>query len=199
MYLIGAGGHAKVVIDLIRTSGGKIEGLFDDDLQIKDLLGYKSLGKIGESCNVNGLFIITIGNNLIRKKIAEKLKLPYESVIGNCHISQNASLGKGTTVMNGVCINIGAKIGNHVIINTAACVDHECVIDDFVHISPNATLAGNVCVREGAHIGAGSTVIEGINIGKWATIGAGTVVIKDIPDYAVVVGVPGKIIKYVNQ
>lgn len=199
MYLIGASGHAKVVIDLIRMSGGKIDGIFDDNLLIKDLLGYKSLGEIEKTRNVNGLFIITIGNNLIRKKIAEKLDLHYGSVTGKCHISQDASIGNGTVVMNGACINIGTRIGNHAIINTAACVDHECIIEDYVHVSPNATLAGNVSVQEGTHIGLGAQVIQGISIGKWATIGAGAVIIKNVPDYAVVVGAPGRIIKYANQ
>lgn len=198
MYLIGASGHAKVVIDLIRMSGGKIDGVFDDNPLIYDLLGYKRLGEVNSASNLKGSFIITIGNNSIRKNIAEKMNLHYESVTGNCHISQETSIGKGTVVMNGACINIGTRIGNHVIINTAACIDHECVIDNFVHVSPNATLAGNVRVEEGAHIGLGAQIIQGICIGKWATIGAGAVIIKNVPDYAVVVGVPGRIIKY-NQ
>ncbi|MDR2919866.1 MAG: acetyltransferase [Tannerella sp.] len=198
MYLIGASGHAKVVIDLIRMSGGIIDGVFDDNSLINDLLGYKRLGEINKAPNVNGSFIITIGDNSIRKNIVEKMNLHYESVTGNCHISQDASIGEGTVVMNGACINIGTRIGNHVIINTAACIDHECVINNFVHVSPNATLAGNVRVEEGAHIGLGAQVIQGVSIGKWATIGAGAVIIKNVPDYAVVVGVPGRIIKY-NQ
>jgi len=199
MYLIGAGGHAKVVIDLIRMSGRKIEGLFDDDLSIKDLLGYRRIGRTDQARGMKGPFILTIGNNLIRKNMAEKLNLTYESVKGYCHISSGTSIGEGTVVMNGVCINIGTRISNHVIINTGACIDHECVIDNFVHISPNATLAGNVSVQEGAHIGLGAQVIQGVCIGKWASIGAGAVIIKDVPDYAVVVGVPGKIIKYNEQ
>ena len=199
MYLIGAGGHAKVVIDLIRMTGEKIEGIFDDDLLTDNVLGYKIVGKIDKAPKEKGPFIITIGNNSIRKRIVKKFNLSYKSVKGNCYISSDASIGDGSVVMNGVCINVGAQIGRHVIINTGACVDHECIIEDFVHISPNATLAGNVIVKEGTHIGLGAQVVQGICIGKWATIGAGTVVIKNIPDYAVVVGVPGKIIKYNEQ
>jgi acetyltransferase EpsM len=70
--------------------------------------------------------------------------------------------------------------------------------EDFAHISPGAHLAGNVTVQEGAHVGIGASIIQGITIGKWATIGAGTVIIQDVPDYAVVVGIPGKVIRY-NQ
>jgi acetyltransferase EpsM len=75
-------------------------------------------------------------------------------------------------------------------------VDHDCELGNFVHVSPNVALAGNVKVGEGTHLGIGSCVIQGIIIGKWATIGAGTVVITDVPDHAVIVGNPGRIIKY---
>ena len=74
-------------------------------------------------------------------------------------------------------------------------MDHDCSLEDFVHICPHATLCGNVSVGEGTQIGAGATVIQGIKIGKWCMIGAGAVIIEDVPDYSVVVGVPGKVIK----
>lgn len=101
--------------------------------------------------------------------------------------------------MANVSINPSASIGNHCIINTGSIVEHDCVLSDFVHISPKAALAGNVFVGEGTQIGIGAAVIQGIKIGKWVTVGAGAVIIKDIPDYAVVVGNPGKIIKIKEQ
>ncbi len=96
-------------------------------------------------------------------------------------------------------INVDTKIGKHCIINTAASIDHECVLEDFVHISPNATLSGGVYVGEGTHIGSGAVIVPNIKIGKWATIGAGAVIIRDVPDYATVVGNPGRIIKTDKQ
>jgi acetyltransferase EpsM len=72
------------------------------------------------------------------------------------------------------------------------------VVADFVHISPNAALAGNVKVGEGTQVGIGACVMQNITIGKWATIGAGAVIIRDVPDYAVVVGNPGRIVR-MNQ
>ena len=74
--------------------------------------------------------------------------------------------------------------------------EHYYIINNFVHISSNVAIGGNVIINEGAHIGIGASVIQGIEIGKWVTVGAGTVVIEDIPDYAIVLGCPGKIIKY---
>ena len=95
----------------------------------------------------------------------------------------------GTVVMAGVSINADTRIGFHCIINTNASID-------YVYISPNAALAGNVLVKEGAHIGIGASIIQGVKIGRWSTIGAGAVIIDDIPDFAVVVGNPGKVIKF---
>ena len=97
--------------------------------------------------------------------------------------------------MANAAINPGAEIGKHCIINTASIVEHDCKIADFVHISPNASLAGNVTVEEGAHIGIGSSIIQGVTIGKWAVIGAGSVILKNVPDFATVVGNPGRVIK----
>ena len=97
--------------------------------------------------------------------------------------------------MQGAIIQSCAKIGKHCIINTGASIDHECQIADFVHISPHSTLCGNVHVGEGSWIGAGSTVIPGVKIGRWAVVGAGAVIIKDVPDKAVVAGVPAKVLR----
>ena len=82
------------------------------------------------------------------------------------------------------------------IINTSCSIDHDCTLEDYVHVSPNATLCGTILVGEGTHIGAGATIIPNISIGKWVTIGAGAVIIENVPDHAVVVGNPGRIIKY---
>lgn len=98
--------------------------------------------------------------------------------------------------MMNALINASVTIGMHCIINSGAIVEHDCKIADFVHICPGAKLAGGVEIGEGTMVGLGSNVIQGIKIGKWVTIGAGAVIIQDIPDYAVVVGNPGKIIKY---
>jgi acetyltransferase EpsM len=142
-------------------------------------------------------FIIAVGNNMIRKKIVEKVDGVYKTAIHpQAIVSRFAAIDEGTVVMAGAIINADAAIGKHCIINTAAIIEHDCILGDYVHISPNAALGGAVEIAEGAHIGIGATVIQGIKIGRWATIGAGTVIINDIPDYAVVVGNPGKILKY---
>lgn len=194
MYLYGASGHAKVIIDILSSQGIKINALIDDNQNIKELLGYRVIHKLP----LSGDMIISIGDNNIRKKISKKIG-EYNFVIAvhpTAIISQNCVLGEGTVIMHGAIIQSSSIIGRHCIVNTGASIDHDCNIGDYVHVSPQATLCGNVTVGEGTWIGAGTTIIPGIKIGKWCVIGAGSVVINDIPDYAVIAGVPAKVFKY---
>lgn len=197
--LYGASGHCKVIIDILKCNSVTIDTIIDDNPKSDTIL---ELPVVKNSAfNFSGVknMIISIGNNKIRKKISSEIKVNYVNAIHpSAVISRSVSLGEGSVVMAGVVINPDAAIGNHCIVNTGAVIEHDCHIGDFAHISPNASLAGNVKIGEGTHIGIGANVIQGIKIGKWATIGAGAVIIKDIPDYAIVVGNPGKIIKY-NQ
>ena len=192
MYLYGASGHAKVIIDILRANQIEINGLVDDNPNIQELLGIPVLHQS------NGLssFIISIGNNQIRKKIAEQLKTSFGKAIHpSAIISPNSMIAEGTVVMQGAIVQSCATIGKHCIINTGASVDHECVIEDYVHISPHATLCGNVHVGEGSWVAAGSVVLPGVKIGKWSVIGAGSVVAKDIPDGVLAVGNRCKVLK----
>ena len=192
MYLYGASGHAKVIIDILRANQIEINGLVDDNPNIQELLGIPVL----HQSNGLSLFIISIGNNQIRKKIAEQLKTSFGKAIHpSAIISPNSMIDEGTVVMQGAIVQSCATIGKHCIINTGASVDHECVIEDYVHISPHATLCGNVHVGEGSWVAAGSVVLPGVKIGKWSVVGAGSVVAKDIPDGVLAVGNRCKVLK----
>lgn len=198
IFLIGASGHAKVIAEILELQGLIIGGISDANPNTKTLFEYHVGIDFPESFdNVNDKVLICVGNNLIRKRIAHNCKYNFHVAIHpRASISARSSIGSGTVVMSGTSINTGVKIGDHAIINTNASIDHDCLIGDYVHLSPNSALAGNVIVGEGSHIGIGACIIQGIKIGRWATIGAGSVIINDIPDYAVVVGNPGRIIKY---
>lgn len=203
IYLYGASGHAKVILEIFESLGHSEFTFIDDFSNNTSLLNFpiiKAAAVPNQSANPNKL-LISIGNNSIRKTIAEQydIKTFISAVHPTSSVSKRSIIGSGTVVMSNVSINASSEIGNHCIINTNASIDHDCKIEDYVHLSPNVALAGNVIVGEGTHIGIGASVIQGIKIGKWATIGAGAVIINDIPDYAVVVGNPGKIIKYTNS
>lgn len=191
MYIYGASGHAKVVIDILEACGRQIDGLVDDNPDIKNLSGYL----VGRESPENSEIIIAIGNCATRRKVAEKsgrLAAPA-AVHPSAIISSKASIGDGTVVMQGAVVQADAKIGRHCIINTKASIDHECIIGDYVHIAPGCTLSGDVKIGDGTWIGAGATVIQGITIGKDCYIGAGSVVVRDIPDGVKAYGVPCRI------
>ena len=201
MYLYGASGHAKVIIDSLKASGINVSGLFDDNPEVKELLDYKVFGSFDAERLGNEELIISVGLNNIRKKIVDKLpqNINYSKAIHpSAIISEYAFLGIGTVVMQGAVLQSSVIVGDHCIINTAASVDHDCKIADYVHISPNATLCGNVSVGEGSQIGAGAVIIPGIKIGKWSLVAAGAVVLKDVPDNVLVLGNPAIVVKSIN-
>ena len=195
--LIGASGHAKVIIEIAEQNNISIQQIYDADAGKSNILDYAIQAQ--EHINIQDTTpaIIAIGHNSVRQKVSQQCPLQYTTLIHpGAMVSGRAYIAAGTVVMAGVSINSDTTIGKHCIINTNASIDHDCSIADYVHISPNVGLAGGVTVGEGTHVGIGASVIQGIHIGKWATIGAGAVIIRDVPDYAVIVGNPGKIIKY---
>jgi acetyltransferase EpsM len=198
MYLYGASGHCKVVIDIIQKSNlDTIEYIIDDNPNIDVIDSIPVILRPNNDLFIDKSLIITIGNNKIRKKIALQIATNYIVAIHpNSIIASNVSLGRGSVIMAGAILNSEVIIGEHCIINSGAVVDHDCVLLDFVHISPNVSLAGNVTIGEGTHVGIGAVIIQGVKIGNWVTIGAGAIIINDVPDYAVIVGNPGKIINY---
>ncbi len=195
IYLYGASGHAKVIIEILESNGIQVDALFDDNPAITKLLDYTVI-KFDPVLLKAGNLVISIGDNLTRKKIAERFNSNQfgHAIHPSAVLSKRATIGEGTVIMANATINSDAKIGKHVIINTSASIDHDCVIGDYAHISPNATLSGNVTIGEGTWIGAGAVIIPGVKVGKWSIIGAGAVVIRDVPDGVTVVGVPGRVI-----
>ena len=199
MYLFGASGHAKVIMDILESMTVPVVGLFDDNPAINELKGIPVLGKY-EGQAVEGGMIISIGDNKIRAKIADQLSVQFgKAVAESATISTSAEIAEGTVVMQGAIIQASTKIGKHAIINTRASIDHDCRVGNFAHVSPGAVLCGNVQVGEGTHIGAGAIVLPNLKIGKWCKIGAGAVVIRDIPDFSTAVGNPARIIKCNNN
>ena len=198
VMIIGGGGHAKVVIDCIRSAGDKPIGILDDKLpEGASVLDVPVLGKIARWQEfAQNAFIIAIGNNEVRAKIAEQLPVQwYCAVHPRAVVSAYAALGRGTVVMPGAVINAGACVGDHCIVNTCAVVEHDCVLENYVHISPNAALGGTVTVGKKSHIGIGVSVRNNIAICDASMIGAGAVVVKNITEPGTYIGVPAKKIR----
>ncbi|WP_367998213.1 acetyltransferase [Arenibacter palladensis] len=194
--IYGASGHAKVVLDIAKSINMEVVGVYDDNASLQQVSGFR-IQQLLKGVKISNV-IIAIGDNAIRKTIAQEKVLTFAACLvhPSAQVGGGVFLGDGTVVMPNVVINNSAKIGKNCILNTASVIEHDCELRDFVHLSPNATLAGGVSVGEGTHIGANAVIIPGVKIGKWAVVGAGAVILRDIPDEAVVVGNPGKIIKY---
>ncbi|XQY91543.1 acetyltransferase [Metabacillus sp. HB246100] len=202
MYvLVGAGGHAKVITDILQTNKFKIKGFIDDYLTEKTFMGYSLLGKTEDipaiiESEPSLRFIISVGSNTARRHLVDKISrygVMYGKVVHpSAVISNLVTIGDGTVIMPNSVINADTQIGSHCIINSGAIIEHECRLQDFVHVSPGALLAGSVKVGKGTHIGIGAKVIQNIEIGSNATVGAGAVIIRNVFNNTKVVGVPAR-------
>lgn len=192
--IIGASGHGKVIADIIHKSGDKVIGFLDDDPAKKEVNQISVIGKIKDIEQYKGdtYFIIGIGDNQIRKKIAERNSALnyYTAIHPTAVIGEGVRIGNGTAVMAGVVINVDANIGEHCIINTSAVIEHECVIGNYTHVSPQACLCGNVHVGEECHVGAGTTVINNQSIIRNTIIGAESVVVQNVNHSGTYAGIP---------
>ena len=197
VVIIGAGGHAKVIADIILCSGDNIVGFLDDNKEKQGRIiyeDYKVIGKISDAKKYkDNYFIIAIGENFVRSEISEKLNVKYYTAIHpKSVIADTVKIGEGSAVMAGAVINPDTKIGKHCIINTSCSIDHDNTIQNYVHISPGAHLAGKVFIEEYTWICAGVTVINNVSISSDVVVGAGATVTKNITMQGTYVGTPAR-------
>lgn len=196
---LGAGTHAKSVLEAIRSAGAfEVVALVDDDpaLAGSELLGVPITAELAHVVGHAFLGIGGIGDTSPRRRAAERLlaegfELP-PIVHASAAVSPWATLGRGAQVLAAAVVNAEATLGNGALVNTGAVVEHDCVIGDYAHVAPNAALGGGATVGAGAHVGMGAVVIEGRRVGASAFVAAGAVVIADVPDGARVAGVPAR-------
>ncbi|WP_378173695.1 acetyltransferase [Aquimarina sp. SS2-1] len=211
IVIIGASGHAKVVIETIESNGKyQIYGLIDSFKPTGDkLLGYEILGTedLIKDLVKRGISkgIVAIGDNWTRHSMHNRIKeiAPEFEFITIIHpsaiISSSVTVGKGTVILASVKVNALAEIGDGCILNTNASFGHDGKLGNFSSIAPGVTVGGNVTVGFCSAISLGANVIQGINIGKHSIIGAGSLLLHDVDDYKLVYGVPGEVIKTVKK
>lgn len=198
--LLGAGGHAKVVVDALRSQGIKIDGVVDPELA-KASSFWRGLRVLGnddwliaqepkEFILVNG--VGSLPGNSLRQRLFERFKsagFEFLSVIhSSTTIGSDVTLGEGSHIMAGVVLQADSCIGSNTIINTGATVDHDCQIGKSVHIAPGVNVSGDVVIEDDVHVGTGSSVIQGVTIGKCSIVGAGAVVVQSVPPASKVIG-----------
>jgi UDP-perosamine 4-acetyltransferase len=201
VVLLGAGGHAKVVIEAFRAVGDTVAHCIGGSADPETLLGVPVIHDENELARLRSegfqRAFVAIGSNKVRDKLGAKLEALGFELVSIIHprawFSPSARMGRGAVVMAGSVVNACAVIGDLAIINTGATVDHDCVIGRCVHVAPQCALAGCVSVGERAMLGVGAKVIPGIRIGADATVGAGSVVVRDVNDAALVMGVPARV------
>lgn len=206
VVIIGAGGHGKVVLDILRAAG-RFEPIgFVDANTLLTGTTVSGLPVLGPTNILPKLrqqkvahAIIAIGDNQTRRRYAAAVQSEGFELVSAIHpsafVSPSAKLGRNAVVGPHASIVTDASIGDMTIVNTAAIVEHECEIAEAVHVAPGACLAGRVRVGACAFIGIGAQVIQCLSIGEGATIGAGAVVLTDVPAGATVVGVPARVVK----
>ncbi len=210
VLIIGAGGHAQVVADILmraRDAGSPIEplGYLDDrpDLQDRMLLGLPVFGNLAALAEIpHDALIVAIGDNAVRARLFGELTARGEQMIVAKHpsavVAPDVSIGLGTMICANAVVNPGSVVGNNVILNTACSVDHHSCIGDDVHIAPGVHMGGEVQVGQGALVGIGATVMPRRQVGAWSIVGAGSLVSRDVPNHAVVTGVPATIRRLVQ-
>lgn len=202
LYIIGAGEHGRVVLDLARATQAFADCVFLDDdsslwkRKVDDAWALPRTELPGPAIGV--AVTVAIGlNNGLRAELTRELLDQGHALPALVHpsawISSRASVGKGAVVMAKACVQCGARVGQAAIVNTGALVDHDCEVGEGVHVSPGACLCG--CVRVGrlAWIGAGATVIQGASVGEESVIGAGAAVVNDIGAGVMALGVPARV------
>lgn len=204
LLLWGAGGHAKVVLDIARATGAFTDIGFLDDAEKEEscFRGCLILGSLSCWRSWSGTdpvhFAVSIGDNQTRAnryRAAVQEGLPAATLVHpSAILSPSATIGEGTVVMARAVIQADARVGRNCIINTGAIVEHDCVIGDHAHLAPGAVLGGSVRVGELALVGLGAKVLPGAEIGEGAVVGAGAVVLHEVPAYSTTAGVPARII-----
>lgn len=200
LLVIGAGGHAKVVADILLCQGLQLQGFLDDDPRSwgTTRLGLPVLGGISTYVDyAPGGLAMAIGDNAARERIVTQMGQAVQSLWRNAlhpraTIAASARLGRGVVVAAGAVLNPDSVLGDFAILNTGATVDHDCNIGEYAHLAPGTHLSGGVNIGRGTLVGVGATIAPGCSVGEWAVIGAGAVVVSNIPDRVTAIGVPAR-------
>lgn len=201
LLVIGAGGHAKVVVDAARCAGFQVAGVVGQAGGREELLGIPvSLSAEGIEADV---FIVAIGDNRRRALVFEQHvagPLPAATVVHpSAVIADGVDIGAGTFVAAGVVVNVDARIGRDVILNTGCTVDHDVVVGDHALVGPASSLCGESRLGEGVTLGAGASIIPTRTVGDWTIVGAGAAVVADIPAGVVCMGVPARTVRRIEE
>jgi len=197
LTVVGAGGHAKVIIATARAAGWSVEVIVDDDQRRwgTTIGGIAIAGpSSAELANPNATCVLAIGDNATRRRLGATARCRFATIVHpHASVDPSVALGLGTVVFAGAVIQPDTRIGAHGIANTGCSIDHDCVLGDAVHVAPGARLAGEVTLGDEVFVGIGAVLIPRVKVGARTTIGAGAAVVRDLPAGVVAVGVPARV------
>ena len=205
VYILGAGGHSKQVIDILleQDSQYRVAGVFDDAKEVGSLY-YRGVVVLGDSraaqkyldADSAALVFCGIGDNATRKRVVRQFdRARFVNVVApNACVSPTVVVGRGNYIGRFVCVSADTCLGDFNILNDGCCVTHDVYLGHFNHVCPHAVLGGGVCVGDVNLIGTGATVNPRVCVGSYNKIGSGAAVVKDIGIAATVVGVPGGVV-----
>lgn len=191
--MLGAGGHAKVVIATAREAGWTVAAVYDDERGRwgDKVLGAPVRGPLAAALEEPRTAVLALGDNRLRARLAGELALDWATLVHpGAIVHASARLAPGAVVFAGAVVQPDCAIGAHAIVNTASSLDHDCRLGDFAHLAPGGRLAGHVTVGAGSLVGIGCAVAPGVAIGDWSTVGAGSAVLRDVAAGATVAGSP---------
>jgi UDP-perosamine 4-acetyltransferase len=199
VLVLGAGGHARPVIEALRAAGFVVGGLLDDARR-EPLLGAPVLGRLADLAALRGAglaqAVVAIGDNALRARLGAACREAGYALPPVLHpaalISPSARVAPGAQVMVRAVVGPEAAIGELALVNTGAIVEHDCVVGPAAHLGPGAVLCGGVRIGTSALVGAGAVVRPGLSVGAGAVIGAGAAVVDPVPDAAQWGGVPAR-------
>lgn len=201
LLVVGAGGHAKVVVDAALQAGIDVAAVVGAASDPETVLGIDVVG--ADDLPPCDAFIVAVGDNVARARLfsehRERGLTPASVVHPTATVSSSASVGAGTFIAAGVIVNPEARTGENTILNTGCTVDHDCELGPHVHVGPGVNLCGAVSIGEGALIGVGACAAPGSSVGAWSVVGAGAAVVGALPERSVCTGVPARVVRSTGE
>lgn len=201
LLVVGAGGHAKVVVDAALQAGFDVAAVVGGASDPATVLGVGVVG--ADDLPACDGFIVAVGDNATRARLhgeyTQRGLTPVSVTHPSATLSPSATIGAGTFIAAGVIVNPDARIGENTILNTGCTVDHDCDLGPHVHVGPGVNLCGAVSVGEGALVGVGACAAPGTSVGAWSVVGAGAAVVSALPERSVCTGVPARVIRPVGE
>jgi UDP-perosamine 4-acetyltransferase len=199
--VIGAGGHARVCVEVLRASGWEVAGAVDRDGSAGDVVGVPVIGRDDDVARLAAergadSVCVAVGDNDARRAWVERVEglglHLVTAIASSAVVSPSATLGAGAQVLPGAVVNALATVGRGAIVNTGASVDHDSVVGSCSHVAPGVVIGGEVELGAGVLVGLGARILPGRRVGDGATVGAGAVVVADVAPGTTVVGVPAR-------